>query len=143
MDYEQKYKEALERMKSWVRGEHPECFSEAQKAAEFIFPELAESEDERIRKKVIEVLKLNIKGAESQMQASRGVDRCFEIYACNKVIAWLKKQGKKQSIWSDSDRTMAFTLMRDVGQMTYISNEGKNERFQWLNSLEDKFNKGE
>lgn len=30
------YDEALERMKSWVRGEHPECFGEAQKAAEFI-----------------------------------------------------------------------------------------------------------
>jgi len=44
------YDEALERMKSWARGEYPECFTEAQKAAEFIFPELAESEDERIRK---------------------------------------------------------------------------------------------
>ena len=29
MDYEQKYKEALERMKSWAKGEHPECFTEA------------------------------------------------------------------------------------------------------------------
>lgn len=97
MNYEEKYNAALERMKSWVRGEHPECFSEAQKAAEFIFPELKESEEERIRKKVIEVLKLNIKGAESQMQASRGVDRCFEIYACNKVIAWLEKQGEQKT----------------------------------------------
>jgi len=33
MDYEKKYKEALERMKSWAKGEHPECFTEAQKAA--------------------------------------------------------------------------------------------------------------
>lgn len=98
MNYEEKYNAALERMKSWVRGEHPECFSEAQKAAEFIFPELKESEEERIRKKVIEVLKLNIKGAESQMQASRGVDRCFEIYACNKVIAWLEKQGEQKPV---------------------------------------------
>lgn len=42
------YDEALERMKSWVRGEHPECFTEAQKAAEFIFPELKESDDEKM-----------------------------------------------------------------------------------------------
>lgn len=48
--YKKKYKEALERMKSWARGEHPECFTEAQKTAEFIFPELKENEDERIRK---------------------------------------------------------------------------------------------
>lgn len=51
------YDEALERMKSWVRGEHPECFTEAQKTAEFIFPELKESEDERIRKDIIEMLR--------------------------------------------------------------------------------------
>ena len=42
--------------------------------------------------------------------------------------------------WGEEDRTMAFTLMRDVDQMSYISKEGKNERLEWLNSLEDRFN---
>lgn len=56
MDYEKKYREALERMKSWARGEHPECFTEAQKAAEFIFPELKGSEGEKIRKSLLEYL---------------------------------------------------------------------------------------
>ena len=84
------YDESLERAKKLQKT----CDSTAVVGwCEYIFPELKESEDEKIRKKVIEVLKLNIKGAESQMQASRGVDRCFEIYACNKVIAWLEKQG--------------------------------------------------
>ena len=41
--------------------------------------------------------------------------------------------------WSEKDRTMAFTLMRDVDQMSYISKEGKNERIGWLNSLDEKF----
>lgn len=59
-------------------------------------PEIKESEDERVRKKVIDVLKLNVRGAESQMQASRGVDRTFEIHACNKVIDLLEKQGKQK-----------------------------------------------
>lgn len=54
-----RYDEAIERMKSWVRGEHPECFTEAQKAAEFIFPELKENEDERIRKELIEFVDTN------------------------------------------------------------------------------------
>lgn len=93
MNYEEKYKEALERAKEiWEKSTEQTELSKA--TVEMIFPELKESEDERIRKKVIEVLKLNIRGAETQMQASRGVDRCFEIYACNKVIAWLEKQGK-------------------------------------------------
>ena len=61
-----------------------------------IFPELKQSEDDRIREKVIDVLKLNVRGAEAQMQASRGIDRTFEVYACNKVIAWLEKQGEQK-----------------------------------------------
>lgn len=32
IDYEQKYKEALERMKSWIMGEHPECFFRSTKS---------------------------------------------------------------------------------------------------------------
>ena len=72
------YDEALERMKSWARGEHPECFTEAQKTAEFIFPELCESKDERIRKELIEFVK------------SRGGFK-------QEYIAWLEKQGEQKS----------------------------------------------
>lgn len=54
------YDEALVRMKSWVKGEHPECFTEAQKAAEFIFPELKESEDERMWKLIKKYVHYNI-----------------------------------------------------------------------------------
>ena len=54
-----------------------------------------------------------------------------------------EKQGEQKPIWTDNDRTMAFTLLRDVDQMTYISKEGKNERLQWLNSLEEKFTRKE
>ena len=93
MDYEKKYKEALERAKATINV-NPSRQNEVTNLMVTIFPELAESEDERIRKKVIEVLKLNIKEAESQMQASRGVNRTFEVYACNKVIAYLEKQKK-------------------------------------------------
>lgn len=60
---------------------------------EDIFPELKGNEDEKIIKKVISVLTLDIEGAESQMRANPRVDRTFEVYACNKVINWLK--GKK------------------------------------------------
>jgi polyhydroxyalkanoate synthesis regulator phasin len=68
-----------------------------QADAEKYCPEIAESEDEQIRKKLIEVLVLNIKGAESQMQNCSGVDRTFEIKACKKGIVWLEKQGEQKS----------------------------------------------
>ena len=80
MDYEKAYKDALERMKSWAKGEHPEYFSEAQKAAEFIFPELTKSEDERIRQKLIKTI---------GYFRSRGIDQQL----CEKFLAWLEKQG--------------------------------------------------
>lgn len=72
------YDAALERMKSWARGEHPKYFSEAQKTAEFIFPELKESEGEKMRKNLY---------------------KCLRYYVPNDIaeeyIAWLEKQGKK------------------------------------------------
>lgn len=68
------YDGALERMKSWAKGEHPECFTEAQKAAEFIFPELKESEDEKIRKELISFL------------------QSYDTLLTQKFIAWLEKQ---------------------------------------------------
>ena len=80
INYEKKYKEALERMKSWAKGEHPECFSEAQKTAEFIFPELKESEDERIRQEIRNF----IWGYPNKLPER------------DKWLAWFEKQGEKK-----------------------------------------------
>lgn len=88
--FQDKYERALEAVKK-LQEANPTDQRIGTWVAEY-FPELKESEDERIKKKVISILRHNIDGAESQMQASRGVDRTFEIYACNKVIAWLEKQ---------------------------------------------------
>ena len=103
-NYEKKYKESIERMKSWVRGEHPECFSEAQKAAEFIFPELKESEDERIRKEIIDFLGL----PHPQFVGKRDHE---------KWIAWLEKQGEKKDYYTKQeliDMGFSFTLNGDI-----------------------------
>lgn len=75
------YDEALERMKSWVRGEHPECFTEAQKAAEFIFPELKESKDEKIKREILELV--SIAGNGNQFE---------------EIKDWLEKQIEKKTI---------------------------------------------
>lgn len=91
MNYEKAYKDALERMKSWARGEHPECFTEAQKAAEFIFPELAESEDERIRKELLESFKY-------QQRESRTDKEWLNGIKLSEVVAWLEKQVEKDKL---------------------------------------------
>ena len=53
---------------------------------EVIFPELAESDDERIRKKIINLIK------------EVGEDDSYHVYCFDEMIAWLEKQGKKKSI---------------------------------------------
>lgn len=75
------YDEALERMKSWVCGEHPECFDNAKKAAEFIFPVL-KSEDERIREYLLKVFS-------TWEEENFG----FDEWCVKDIIAWLEKQG--------------------------------------------------
>ena len=92
MNTEQKakaYDEALEKMKSWARGEHPECFTEAQKTAEFIFPELKESEDERIKKTLIDYFQTY------KEQEECGIKTFFGIPTDN-ILAWLEKQGEQE-----------------------------------------------
>ena len=70
------------------------CNDPLRLAFQDMFPELAETEEEKIKKKVIEVLKLNIQGAKIQMMHSQNVDRTFEIHACSEVIKWLENKDK-------------------------------------------------
>ena len=81
MDYEQKYKEALSRAKKLYKDAVTLQLEQDIKDYETIFPELNESEDERIRKEIISALKwANHKG----------------VY--DKHIAWLEKQGEKTQV---------------------------------------------
>lgn len=63
-------------------------------ALETVFPELKESEDERIRKELIQYIKnwkANIQGKASPYLWSSDKEEC------NKLLAWLEKQGKQKS----------------------------------------------
>lgn len=88
-DYEKKYKEAMARMESWARGEHPECFSEAQKAAEFVFPELKIDDDERIRKALL---------TKFIGEKNKGAKYDIHGVSIDDVIVWLEKRGQLKSV---------------------------------------------
>lgn len=118
MDYKERYNAALERMKSWVRGEHPECFSEAQKAAEFIFPELKENEDERIRKELIEQVAYIIPNddeVDSEGDALPTYQKRIDKYR-----AWLEKQEPidKDKLAKGVLRSVATTIMQYLDSNT-------------------------
>ena len=142
------YDRAIERAKNEYQTH--KSFNGFREMLVRIFPELCkseyESEDEKIRKMIINHL-MQERGSLSYDEAEEAID-------------WLEKQGQvkeaeisqfiketnKENVnsltnndWGEYDRTMAFTLMRDVDQMSYVSKEGKNERIGWLNSLDEKF----
>lgn len=78
MNYEDKYKQALERAKDMLSYKEVR-----QEDMEYLFPELAEDEDERIRKGIIRNLQY-------LMDRSEG----FVKEDLQERIAWLEKQGK-------------------------------------------------
>ena len=124
MDYEQKYKEALERMKSWAKGEHPECFTEAQKAAEFIFPELKESENElewltQFIQEEVYSLSMDIRDDEDRIKLKK----------LQRSLEWLKKQGENNK-WKPSKDEMDALY-----SLSYLTNKVDDEKDEAITKL--------
>ena len=86
MNYEKKYKEAFERAKQFSEKPYLE---DSKGIVEYIFPELQESEDEKVRK---EILNYIIKGSESRYDVQQYGKEKFE-----KWIAWLEKHSSSQT----------------------------------------------
>lgn len=122
-DYKKKYEEALERMKSLARGEHPECFSEAQKAAEFVFPELNENEDERIRKALIALLEFCL---EDGSAIAPGFNETKE-----QALTWLEKQCEPKQP-NRLSKNQEYTLNRII---EYLEDNSCSE--EWLDLLHE------
>ena len=76
MNYEEKYKEAMKRADSLTEKYGGRDF------AEYVFPELAESEDERTRRSLIDAIKIGY--------SNNGIS--FTKEAADRYIAWLEKQ---------------------------------------------------
>lgn len=97
MDYEQKYKEALQKIRELIeRGkENGWTIISYEKDFEEIYPELKESEDERIRKEILNVFK----------QLGKGTTICGRNYDYAKWIAWLEKQGEQKQNLANSAKT--------------------------------------
>ena len=121
MDYEKKYKEALKRAKAII-----EVASNQDEAISFvntIFPELRESEGEKIRKEIISVLKnANYKG----------------VY--DKHLAWLEKQGEqKETICDKCKKAQPSQSCQDITALGRCYIDGMNKS----NKVEPKFKVGD
>lgn len=124
IDYEQKYKEALEWMKSLYNGLHGATKEEAEK----YFPELKESEDERIRKALVRFHKSTI-----DVDGIKGEE----------IVAWLEKQSgcfamlKKNT--TDNKPTLNHSvLMKSIHGIAEGERNGKEWiQYRWSCKVKD------
>lgn len=126
MEQEKRYNKALER----ARKELQACGStdcDAYRQIVRIFPELAESEDERIRKHLIEFL-----SDLSKLGKNTNFDRWSKA-DCANWIAWLKKQ--KPAEWSEDDNETLTDCMSAIRDAKHFKDEDKDELIFWLKSL--------
>ena len=133
MNYEEKYKEALERAKKLHDSYNLMHISVDE--IEQIFPELAESEDERIMSRIIDGFK----------NFSRSASKWNNI-PVEEVIACLEKQEEQKQEWSEDDSD----ILRDAICATDIlAKDFKKDNphlaktlrvaKEWLESLPERF----
>jgi hypothetical protein len=87
MDYEKKYKEVIERASKLI-VQNP--YDTVSQMMEYLFPELKESEDERIRKWIIDDIRYNMN--------NEPLNNSEYKKEAEKAIAWLEKQGEQKFI---------------------------------------------
>lgn len=126
MDYEEKYKEALER----ARNLHKDAIDMGEniraKQCEIIFPEIKESEDEMIRKELITHCR------NTRCVTEEGAERIA------KWISWLEKQESVEEI-VERCKTLGYNEGKIQGQIEGLTNDEKYQQ-----GLHDAFeNQGE
>ena len=96
---------------------------------EYIFPELRESEDEKMRKEIIQFLLL----PHPQFVGNRNYE---------KWIDWLEKQGEQKSAWSEEDeenrKNILYILNQLKGTAIYKEDKTAENCIDWLKSLKDR-----
>lgn len=125
----QRYDKALEKAKNY---HSPETECNIRIAMENLFPELAESEDEKIRKEMIEILKNEAHEFPSSVIANKSIS----------WIAWLEKKGEQKSAeWSDEDNEHIKSIISTIecSKAQFPNSpavlEAYNSDLIWLKSL--------
>lgn len=94
-DYKKKYEEAAQLAKEWFEDKTTK--QKEKVLLEAMFPQLKESDDERIRKDIIAYMRYERKSAKEEIE--------------NRFIPWLEKQGEPQPYKGNSD-TMRKNLIK-------------------------------
>lgn len=141
MNYEEKYKQALERARKELKEcVHKDCDDTTRRTAitiiHNIFPELAESEDERIRKAIL------------QFFESQDDNTTYSFVPKKDILTWLEKQGEKVTKINGEDYGIdglyyaVKILEGTVGKVTgYQSDDGILEHKAAINAVKELYEK--
>ena len=133
MNYEKAYKEALKRA-SKLRVQNQ--FDTVSQMMEHIFPELGESEDERIRKEIYKYFR------DLQLSSDREFSPSISI---DEILDWLEKQGEQKPAWSEEDEKTLNNIIEEIEPFgecpDYPTDEdreyyyGRTKMIDWLKSV--------
>jgi len=121
MNYEKKYLEALEKARQF--SEHP-LQEDSSSIVEYIFPELADSEDEKIIKELITHCR------NTRCVTEEGAERIA------KWIAWLEKQGKRDSRYENLEELLEADTIYQMAMNDAMVEEAKTKAMNALSELE-------
>jgi len=128
MDYKEKYEKALERARKIHNGTE---FDYEKGMMEEVFPELVESEDESIRKELIEHIKAN---CETPFIL-------FQKFSPDTILAWLEKQADKDKLIKElGEYKVKYT--KKVLELNRMNKESEKLRKTTIAFLKDFADKG-
>ena len=124
----QRYNEALKRAKKlYEQGTITESLS-------YVFPELKESEDEKIRKALVDFMTI--------MWGNQQDDICG--VNVEDAIAWIEKQGEQKPndrpAWSEGDETLLSSVINSL--LIFEDSGASKMKIDWLTSIKQRI-KGE
>ena len=122
MDYEKAYKEAFERAKQV----HASSVDENKKSAEYIFPVLKESEDERVRKELIDAVQ--------GLWDDDALPMPLSVKRKNEWLAWLEKQGEEVDVIESFDTEFEKQVSRLLASILRKDYEYTEDFVKWVSS---------
>ena len=138
MDYEKAYKAVLKTATQWIKDG---CTDKEKICLECVFPELRGSEDERIRKWLVDYF--------SSIKATVWIHRDI---TCEQILDWLEKQKEqKPAEWSEEDADILNCCISSIeeakeNRYAYKETDGDtsyDREIDWLKSLRpDTFQNG-
>jgi len=129
MDYEKKYKEALERAKVIYQGSYkPDTAATIAETLQNVFPELKEEyEDEKIRKELIDFFQDWHKIKPSRLSVN-----------VSDILAWLEKQGEQNLVnFEEAEKEKSDFVSGKFIQCRKSFNEFKEDNSYWLEYIGD------